>query len=145
MKATQNDSKSDRTCRFLLFFIFAMLCPVFCEAQYYFSTTHRDYYKYNDLTEDFDKVSGYDENSMFKINENLTMFEHITPNMTSTYYVTNSSFDEDDGQLSLNVTSDVGNEYLYIFDINDNEIRVLFLDGSNQILVFQVKKFWTKE
>jgi len=113
------------------------------QAQIFASCTHRDYFTYNQYTEEFEYQSGYDENSMFKINTNLTMFEHTTPDISSTYYVSKSEFDESTGTLSLEVVSDVGNEYHYTFDIDDDEIRVIYKrDGDIKLLRFTVKKFW---
>lgn len=44
------------------------------------------------------------------------------------------------------VASDVGNEYLYVFDLEDNEIIVLFKsDETPALLKFSVKKYWTDE
>ena len=98
------------------------------------------------MTEELEHQSGYDENSMFKINIELTMFEHTTPDISSSYYVSNSEYDEDEETLSMDVVSDVGNSYIYIFDIDDKQIRVLFKrDGVVQLLIFTVKKFWTAD
>lgn len=115
-------------------------------AQIYASCTHRDVYKYNESSDDFEYVFGYDENSMFKINEKYTMFEHTTPDMSSSYYVSENEYDEKTKTLSMDVTSDVGNKYYFVFDIDDNEIRVLFTrDGVLQLLVYKVKLFWTED
>ena len=116
------------------------------QAQIYESCTHRDYYKYNDATEELEYLNGYDENSMFKINAKLTMFEHTTPGMSSSYYVSESDYDEDEKTLTLDVVSAVGNNYRCIFDMDENKIKFLFKrDGVVQLLIFTVKKFWTEE
>lgn len=131
--------------RVILFFALCLFSNM-SQAQIYASCTHRDYYKYNEATEDFEYMNGYDENSMFKINAKLTMFEHTTPDMSSSYYVSESEYDENEKTLTMDVVSDVGNNYRYIFDMDDNKIRVLFKrDGVVQLLVFTVKKFWTEE
>ena len=91
-------------------------------------------------------MNGYDENSMFKINAKLTMFEHTTPTMSSSYYVSDSNYDEDEKTLTMDVVSDVGNNYHYIFDMGDDRIRVLFEnDGVVHLIIFTVKKYWTEE
>ncbi len=83
---------------------------------------------------------------MFKLNAKMTMFEHTTPEMSSSYYVSDSEYDENEKSLTMNVVSDVGNIYLYIFDMDDNKIKVLFKrEDVMQVLVFTVKKFWTEE
>lgn len=111
---------------FIIFFFTLCQCTNTAQAQIYASFTHRDYYMYDKNTEEFEYITGYDESSMFKINTKLTMFEHTTPDMTSSYFVSESEFDEEGNTLTMYVTSDVGNEYLYVFDLEDSEIIVLF-------------------
>ena len=83
---------------------------------------------------------------MFKVNAKLTMFEHTTPTISSTYYASSSNFDEEEQTLTMNVVSDVGNNYLYIFDFKNDVVRVLSeQDGDVYMIVFTVKKFWTEE
>lgn len=130
------------------FILLTLLCLFAntAQAQIHASCTHRDYYKYNDMTEEFEYQNGYDENSMFKIITTLTMFEHTTPDISSSYYVTESEFNKDEKTLSMEVVSDVGNKYHCIFDINNDKISFLFeKEGVVQLLVFTVKKFWTEE
>ena len=125
----------------VIFFFALCLLSNMSQAQIYASCTHRDYYKYNETTEELEYL-----NSMFKVNAKLTMFEHTTPDMSSSYYVSESGYDEDEKTLTMDVVSDVGNNYRYIFDMDDNKIRVLFKrDGVVQLLIFTVKKFWTEE
>lgn len=93
---------------------------------------------------EFEYLNGYDENSMFKINKKLTMFEHTTPDMSSSYYISESEYNEEEEILSLVVVSDVGNDYIYVFDISNDTIKVIFKqDEVLQLLVFTVKKFWS--
>lgn len=116
------------------------------QAQIYASCTHRDYYAYNEATEDFEYQNGYDENSLYKINSQWTMFDHTTPSISSSYYVSSSEYNEEENVLVMNVVSDVGNKYLYSFDFGENKVRILFNDGDGlQLIVFTVKKFWTEE
>jgi len=131
--------------RIILLFSFCLFVNV-VQAQIYASCTHRTILKYDTDEEDFEYQSGYDENSMFKINENITMFEHTTPTLSSTYYASSSNYDEDEQTLTMDVMSDVGNSYLYIFDINNSVIKVLYEQNEDLfMIVFTVKKFWTEE
>lgn len=115
-------------------------------AQIYVSCTHRDYYTYSEYDEDFKYDSGYDENSMFEINKEQTMFKHTTPTISSAYYVSSSHYDENDEILYLEVVSDVGNNYLYMFDAKNNLVKVLYeVDNETKLIVFTIKKIWTKE
>lgn len=116
------------------------------QAQIYASCTHRTIHKYDTDEGGFVYQSGYDENSMFKINAKLTMFDHTTPTISSTYYASSSNYDEDEQTLTMNVVSDVGNNYLYVFDIKNDVVRVLSeQDEGVYMIVFTVKRFWTEE
>ncbi len=117
------------------------------QAQLYFSCTHRNYYQYNTETEELDYTDGYDENSLFKIYPSMTMFEHITPDISSTYYASEYNYDEENNIITFNCMSDVGNKYMYIFDIDNSIIRVIFLneDLEGNVLTFTVKKYWYDE
>lgn len=131
----------------LLIIVFALIsCTYYAHAQIYVSCTHRDYYTYNETEEDLEYEGGYDENSMFEINKELTMFKHTTPTMTSAYYASSSDYDEEDNTLSMDVTSDVGNSYVYIFDFKSNSVKILYnKDDAITLIVFTVKKWWIKE
>ena len=147
MKQQNNHSTLDakKIIRLLMMiFAFCLLTHV-ADAQIFVTCTHRDYYKYNEATEEFDYSNGYDENSMFKINSNITMFEHITPDMSSTYYVNESDFNKEEKKLTLDVVSDVGNEYKYIFDFEGEKVTVAITrDDDLYAVVFTVKRIWNK-
>ena len=130
--------------KIMIFLLFCLCISTNIQAQIYATCTHRDYYKWNDSTKEFEYLNGYDENSMFKINNKLSMFEHTTPDMSSSYYISESEYNEEDEILTLVVVSDVGNNYIYVFDISNNTIKVIFQqDEVMQLLVFTVKKFWS--
>ncbi len=64
--------------------------------------------------------------------------------MSSSYYISESEYNEEEEILSLVVVSDVGNDYIYVFDISNDTIKVIFKqDEVLQLLVFTVKKFWS--
>ena len=112
------------------------------KAQVSFSCYHREYCDWNEATQNYeDNCRGYDEASLFVMNESETMFTHTTENIKSTYYVKEREYDEENDVWTYNVTSDVGNEYYYIFDPNNKEIRVVIVDDDEDItlLRFYVK------
>ena len=127
--------------------LFLLVCNYYhVNAQIYVSCTHRDYYVYNEIEDDFKYEGGYDENSMFEINNEQTMFKHTTPTMTSAYYVSSSQYDEESDILYMDVVSDVGNNYLYMFDGKNNLVRILYkVDNTTNMIIFTIKKIWSKE
>lgn len=129
-------------------FVFVVLClfAKMLHSQIYVSCTHRDYYVYNEATDDFDFLKGYDENSLFKINKDFTMFDHTTPTISSSYYVSDSEYDEDMNILTMNVVSDVGNKYRYYFDFRNELVKILVdKDGEVYLWAFTIKKYWFEE
>lgn len=74
------------------------------------------------------------------MNESETMFTHTIESMQSTYYVSEREYDSENDVWTYNVTSDVGNKYLYIFDPKNKEVRALYVrDGKTMLLTFYVK------
>jgi len=77
----------------------------------------------------------FKNNSLFEMNEDETMFVHTTSEMNSTYYVKEKVSGED-GIFRYNVVSDVGNEYHYLFDMKNNEVKTIIIDeNGNSLLV----------
>lgn len=112
-------------------------------SQVYFSCYYREYCDWNSYTESFTNCKGYEENSMFKIMSDETMFIHTTETMKPAYYIKSKEYDEDEGILTYNVVSDVGNKYLYVFDVTNKEVRVgIVRDDEIQMLRFKVKSIW---
>lgn len=128
----------------LLFTLVVM--GVYAQAQSYFSCTHRENYQYNVESNEYIYLSGFDEKSLFKMNEDMTMFEHTAPDISSTYYVSNSEFDESNNALIMDVVSDEGNEYRYFFDYKNKKIKVVFTrDDGKYLLIYTIKKYWKEK
>ena len=107
-----------------------------------FSCTHREYCDWNESSGHFeDDCNGYDENSLFVMNENETFFTHTTKSIKTTYYIYKKEFDEENDVYTYKVKSDVGNSYFFVFDINNLEIRAVIVDdkGDTKLLRFLVK------
>ena len=111
------------------------------KAQVSFSCWHRERCSWNEDLGNFEtECTGYDESSLFVMNESETMFTHTTESIKSTYYVNKKEYDEENDVYTYEVTSDVGNKYYYIFDPKNKEIRVLAdADDYNTLTRFYVK------
>jgi hypothetical protein len=110
-------------------------------AQVSFSCVYREYCNWNEYTEKFGNCQGYEESSLFVMNEAETMFTHTIETMKSTYYVTSKKYDADNDVYTYDVTSDIGNKYFYIFDPKNKEIRAVFSDENEKsvLIRFYVK------
>lgn len=110
-------------------------------AQISFSCYHREYCAWNKALENYETdCQGYDESSLFVMNDDETMFTHTTESVKSTYYVKDREYDEDNDVWVYDVVSDVGNRYVYIFDPGNKEIRVLAeSDDYDTMIRFLIK------
>lgn len=124
-----------------LLLVLSILCAQSLVAQTSYSCTNRIYCFWEESTDSFtDCGELYEENSLFVLNENKTMFTHTTETIKSTYYI--KSFEVLENGLKIYyVVSDVGNNYVYVFDNENKEIRCLieYEDGTSVILTFFVK------
>ena len=73
------------------------------------------------------------------MNESETLFTHTTETIKSTYYVKEKEYDNE--VFAYTVTSNVGNEYYYIFDLKHKKVRAVFVndEGKTMLLRFLVK------
>ena len=115
-------------------------------AQLYISTEKRIDAFWSSTKEDWIVISEEATPTLFKFNEKMTMFEHTTTNISSTYYIKDYTYDEDNEEYHLNITSDVGNVYLMVIDINDNNLRFLYeKNGISYAVQHNIKSSWKEE
>ncbi len=126
---------------------FALLAPALASAQSYFSCNKRTLCSWDSQKESFsDECSSEEQVSMFEINNDETLFKHTTPGMTSTYYIKEKSYDKEKNQVLYTVTSDVGNKYVALFDVDDNEVRFVGnSDGQSYMVTYAVKRSWAED
>jgi hypothetical protein len=114
----------------------------------YFSTNYTQECYWNTGTEKFDKCTGSDQSTMFKLNSEKTMFHHTTETISSDYFVTKKEYDKDNDVYTYDVKSDAGNTYFFIIDIKNSQIRIVGSNKSSNSLtyihVFTIKKSWTE-
>lgn len=109
-------------------------------AQTSYSCHYREYCDWDEEEGEFVDCSGYDEPSLFVMNSDKTMFTHTIESMKSTYYVKKKEYSEENDVWTYEVISDVGNEYYYVYDDKNKEIRVLYeKDGQTRLIRFYVK------
>ena len=73
------------------------------------------------------------------MNKDETMFVHTTATIKSTYFVKKSRYTQeqaDENFFAYDVVSDVGNEYYFIFDMANKEVKTITKDeNGNSILI----------
>ncbi len=120
--------------KIILILVFTI--PLIAFGQISFSCEYREYCDWNEVSEKFEDCRGYEEASLFTMNKDQTMFTHTIESMKSTYYVKNKIETDDDEYFGYDVVSDVGNEYRYLFDFKNEEVKVLSVDeNGNSVLI----------
>ena len=129
--------------KLLFVFSLALISFVQLQAQINISCNYRETCLYNEETEKFDICDKEEENSLFKINADMSVITHTTETIKSAYYVEKQSTDQETGIIELTVVSDVGNEYVYFIDIENKEVRIAAKSDGQIILIrFYIKKAW---
>jgi len=128
-------------------FVFLFVLVLFAVSAYsqtYIETKYREYCYYNEYSEKYDDCEGYEDFTTFKISKDWSYWTHITPQMTSTYYVDDSYYDGNIDFKIYEVTSDANNKYKYVFDFDNLEVRILgkTKEGKSFLLRFYVKDWW---
>lgn len=113
------------------------------KSQTSFSCTYREYCRWNEYSKTYDKCEGYEESSLFVMNNSETMFTHTIESIKSTYYVDEREYDSKNDVYTYSVTSDVGNKYYFVFDPKNKEVRALYIrNGETILLRFYVKSIF---
>jgi hypothetical protein len=107
------------------------------KSQISVSCSYRETCYWNSSTQAFDICSGYSEKGLFEVNKRETMIIHTINNITSTYYVKRSSYDEEYKSSVFEVVSDVGNYYTFIFDAKNQLVKILRQDDT--LIMFYIK------
>lgn len=111
------------------------------------STDYKQTCYWNTSTSSFDKCGDNSEYaSMFTINESETIFTHTTNDIKSSYYVKDKEYKAAYDAYVYNVTSDVGNKYMFIVDLKNKLVKIMsatHTDASDDYLIkFSIKSSW---
>jgi len=112
----------------------------------FFTTNYTEYAPWDEEAQDFVDFNGQDQETTFELFEDLSQFIHTTETMQSTYTVNENNYDENTETYEFDVTSDVGNNYQFIIDLNDKKLKVIGIDddGSAYMVLFHVSDSWTE-
>lgn len=115
---------------FVFFALVTLVAASFAQTSISCKGTIRCYWDSYDEEWDYtDCEKNPEESSLFIFNENMTMFKHITTNITSVYYVVGDMETDynDDGQetISCDVVSDAGNSYSMVICVSGEYIKFI--------------------
>lgn len=77
---------------------------------------------------------GLEVPSVFTINKEETEIVHRTDGIISTYNITDASYNEEEGEVTLRVVGLLDQEYLIIIDPLDANVKVFFKNEVNDII-----------
>ena len=110
--------------------------PIICFSQTSFSCNLKENCDWNEYTANWETCTdAYEDNCLFVMNSEETMFVHTTETIKSTYYVKKSRYtkeDQENGIFSYDVVSDAGNKYYFIFDITNKEVKAVSTSGEEE-------------
>jgi hypothetical protein len=116
-------------------------------AQMHISTFLRRDAIFNETTNEYDlQNEDKEELTFFEFNKELTMFKHITPTITSAYTIKSSKEDKENDRWEFDIMSDIGNKYLMILDLKNDNIRIIYKKkGTTYLVQHSIKKIWLDE
>lgn len=116
-------------------------------AQMNISTNFRQDGIWNIEKEEWSIISTDDEDlTFYEFNKDFTMFKHTTATITSAYMIKSQKYDEENERYEFDVVSDVGNKYYMIFDLKNENVRLIYKkDGSVFLVQHSIKKVWFDE
>jgi len=126
--------------------ITALFLVTFAFGQLGISTNLRQdgYWKATD--EEWEITSTDEGGTLFEFNKELTTFKHTTETITSTYYIKDWDYNEDEVKYTMQITSDAGNDYEMIIDGVNNCVAFFYWRDDVYYLVrHTIKNSWFNE
>lgn len=130
--------------KYILSIVFTLLLVKHSSAQMHISTSMRSDYSWSSIKEEWILISD-DENekTFFDFNKDFTLMKHTTSSITSTYIIKSYNEDKPKKQWEFAITSDVGNDYVMILDLKNNNVRFIGKSKGELFLVKHlIKKVW---
>ena len=129
--------------KFILFLFLSLCFFLTSKSQVSISCYYQSYCQLNEYTKQYENCNGESASSLFSFNEKETMFTHTTETTTSTYYVEKREYFKDKDLFTYDVVSDVGNQYYFVVDMKNKEIRVLYDSGGKKyVIIFFIKSMF---
>jgi hypothetical protein len=124
-----------------LFLLTFISLNVFAQSAY--SCDFREICGWNNTTKQIEKCNGIEEASTFRLDAEETEFKHTTATIETTYKIV-SREDCKKGSLKVfAVNSNQGNNYTFILDEKQKEIRILTFTGT--VIRFKIVKIEKKK
>lgn len=130
----------------LLFLFLLVGSTTLLQAQTaYFSTDKITYCDWDNDNEEFINCNESAKSTLFKLNDDETMFTHTTESISSSYFVESKEYDKQTDTHSYKVKSDVGNSYTFIVDLKNEKFSIVGVNKSGGVYLLRhhIKRAWT--
>lgn len=129
-----------------ILFICFLLLGISTYAQLNISTNFRQDAVWNEENSEWDVFSTEEGGTLFEFNKELTTFHHTTNSISSDYYISDWKYNDDEVKYTMQIKSDVGNEYEMIIDGTNNCVCIFYWKDNKYYLVrHTIKNTWIKE
>ena len=90
------------------------------------------------------KITSKDETvTLFEFNEKVTQFKHTTETMSSTYFITSKEYDSDDNSWTIKATSDTGDDYTLLVELDKDNLSIFYVkDDEIKLVIYKIKSTW---
>ncbi len=112
----------------------------------YFSTESKKTCYWDANAKEYKNCQDEAATTLFVLNTNKTVFKHTTDNMSSSYFVQSTSYQEDKKLTSYEVVSDAGNKYTFMIPDDGSSLLIFSnADPNNTYYVkYVIKRRWTQ-
>lgn len=98
---------------------------------------------YNEENEDFEVLKEEAEITLFEFDKKMTSFHHTKADIDSEYTVKTKKYDKAKKTYELEIISDVGNEYLMLWNEDAGTLQFLFKkDGAIVVVQHKIMRQW---
>jgi hypothetical protein len=125
--------------------IIFVLLSIQLNAQMYISSDWHYFTKYNEDTKEYDLIEEINKFNYFELSKGLKTIKHTCSDF-DTNYIIKTVDEKEKGLWVFKVVSDIGNDYTFIVDINNQNIRLMMKQNEEvYMLQYTIKKSWTDE
>jgi len=119
--------------------------PTTASGGTYFSTQKKNTCFWDAQQRQYRNCQEEDAATLFVLNANKSIFKHTTDQMTSTYYVQGTEYDNTNKLMKYNVVSDAGNKYMFMVTDDGSYLTIFCEKGNDSYIVkYTVRRRWTE-
>jgi hypothetical protein len=102
-------------------------------SQFSFRCTQREDCTYNKEKKEIEDCTTTEESTLFVLDQKFSVITHFTKDRVSTYTIKTKKTSDDNKTITLEVTSDKGNDYTFVIFLVKKSISALYKDKDYNI------------